>query len=77
MVCTDLYYDTENYLLKKEEKHNPSKNSFSTILCTEYKKFGDLTYCSKNIFKSEGGDQIVKLIDLKYNKDIKKSDFKY
>nr|WP_314499445.1 hypothetical protein [uncultured Chryseobacterium sp.] len=74
---TDLFYDTESFLLKKEEKKNASKNSFSTVLCTEYKKFGDLTYCSKHIFKSENGDQITNLIDLKYNKGIKKSDFKY
>lgn len=74
---TNLFYDTESFLLKKEEKRNPSKNSFSTILCVEYKKFGDLTNCSKNIFKSEDGDQVVTLLDLKYNKDIKKSDFKY
>jgi len=74
---TNLFYDTESFLLKKEEKRNPSKNSFSTIVCTDYKKFGDLTYCSKNIFKSENGDQVVTLLDLKYNKDIKKSDFKY
>lgn len=74
---TNLYYDTESFLLKKEEKKNPNKSSFSTILCTDYKKFGELTYCSKNIFKSENGDQVVSLIDLKYNKDIKKSDFKF
>lgn len=74
---TDLFYDTESFLLKKEEKKNASKNAFSTVLCTEYKKFGDLTYCSKHILKSENGDQITNLTDLKYNKGIKKSDFKY
>lgn len=73
----NLFYDTESFLLKKEEKSNPSKGSFGTIVCTDYKKIGELTYCSRTIFKSESGDQIVNLIDLKYNKDIKKSDFKF
>lgn len=74
---TNLYYDTESFLLKKEVKENPSKGSFSTILCNEYKKFGDLLYCSKNTFQSEDGDQVVTLIDLYYNKGIKRADFKY
>ncbi|PIF46234.1 hypothetical protein CLU96_3258 [Chryseobacterium sp. 52] len=73
----NLYYDTDSFLLKKEIKENPSKGSFSTILCNEYKKYGDLLYCSKNTFKSENGDQIVTLLDLYYNKDIKRADFKY
>ena len=74
---TNLYYDTETYLLKKEVDENPTKGSFSTTLCTEYKKFGDLTYCSKNTFQSENGDQVVTLLDLYYNREIKKSDFKF
>jgi hypothetical protein len=74
---TNLYYDTESFLLKKEVKENPSKGSFSTILCNEYKKFGDLLYCSKNTFQSEDGDQVLTLIELYYNKGIKRADFKY
>lgn len=74
---TNLYYDTESFLLKKEIKENPSKGSFSTILCNEYKKFGDLVYCSKTTLQSEDGDKVMTLVDLYYNKNIKKSDFKY
>ncbi|MDF2552369.1 MAG: hypothetical protein K0R77_1644 [Chryseobacterium sp.] len=74
---TNLYYNAESYLLNKEIHENPTKGSFSTTLCTEYKKFGDLTYCSKNTFRSENGDQVATIVDLYYNKDIKKSDFKF
>ena len=73
---TYLFYDTESSLLKKEVKENPVKGSFSTILCNEYKKFGDLTYCSKNTFRYDKGDQVLTLLDLYYNKNIKEKDFK-
>jgi hypothetical protein len=74
---TNLYYDTESFLLKKEVHENPTKGSFSTTLCTEYKKYGDLNYCSKTTLRSENGDQVMTLLDLYYNKNIRKSDFKF
>lgn len=72
----NLFYDTKDFLLKKEIKENPVKNSFSTILCEKYKKFKGLVHCSKTVLRSEDGDQILNLVDLSYNKNIDKKDFK-
>lgn len=71
-----LFYDAKSYLLKKETKENPDKNAFSTVIYNEYKKFGDLTYCSKTTFPTEDGEQIITLTDLYYNKKISEKDFK-
>lgn len=74
---TYLFYDkTSNLLAKSEVVKNPEKDSFSTVLYDDYKKFGDLTYETKQTFVSEEGNQIVKLIDLYYNKKISEKDFK-
>ncbi len=74
---TYLFYDkTSNLLAKSEVVKNPEKDSFSTVLYDDYKKFGDLTYETKQTFVSEEGNQVVKLIDLYYNKKISEKDFK-
>lgn len=72
-----LYYDKISHLLAKSEVvKNPEKNSFSVTLYDDYKKFGDLVYETKDTFVSENGDQVVKIVDLYYNKKISESDFK-
>ncbi|MDR3024038.1 hypothetical protein [Chryseobacterium sp.] len=74
---TYLYYDVKSFLLSKEETvENGNKNSFSTVLESDYKKFGDLWYATKSTFVSEDGNQEAKLVDLYYNKDIQDKDFK-
>lgn len=74
---TYLYYDkTSNLLAKSEVVKNPEKNSFSTVLYDDYKKFGDLTYETKQTFVSEDGNQVAKIVDLYYNKKISEKDFK-
>lgn len=74
---TYLYYDkTSNFLVKSEVVKNPEKDSFSVVLNDDYKKFGDLFYETKDTFISEDGDQVVKLVDLYYNKKISEKDFK-
>lgn len=72
-----LYYDkVSNLMAKSETIANPEKNSFSSILYDNYKKFGDLVNETKQIFVSEEGNQEVKLIELYYNKNITDKDFK-
>lgn len=74
---TYLYYDkSSNLLTKSEVVKDPEKNSFSTVLYDDYKKFGDLLYETKQTFVSEVGNQIAKVIDLYYNKKINEKDFK-
>ena len=74
---TYLYYDkSSNLLTKSEVVKDPEKNSFSTVLYDDYKKFGDLLYETKQTFVSEAGNQIAKVIDLYYNKKINEKDFK-
>lgn len=70
-TVTYLYYDLKTYLLNKQENvENNNKSAFSTILLSDYKKFGDLLYATKSTFVSEDGDQIATLVDLYYNKEI-------
>jgi hypothetical protein len=72
-----LYYDKiSNLLVKSEVVKNPEKNSFSVTLYDDYKKFGDLIYETKDTFVSEDGNQVVKIVDVYYNKKINESDFK-
>ncbi|SFI48690.1 hypothetical protein [Halpernia frigidisoli] len=73
---TYLYYDKKtNLLAEREVIKNGEKNSFSTILYDDYKKFGDLIYDTKNTFVSEDGNQISKIVELYYNKNITDKDF--
>ncbi|GAB0157520.1 hypothetical protein CHRYSEOSP005_27980 [Chryseobacterium sp. Alg-005] len=72
-----LYFDkVSNLLVKSEVIKNPEKNSFSTVLYEDYKKFGDLVYETKQTFISEDGSQVAKVVDLYYNKKINEKDFK-
>lgn len=74
---TYLYYDVKSFFLNKEETvENGEKNSFSTVLQSDYKKFGELWYATKSTFISESGNQEVRLVDLYYNKNIEEKDFK-
>lgn len=73
---TYLYYDAKSFLLSKEETvENAEKNTFSTILSSDYKKYGDLLYASKSVFISENGNHTLTLVDLYYNKGITDKDF--
>lgn len=62
--------------LKSEVVKDPEKNSYSTVLYDDFKKFGDLIYETKQTFVSEDGNQELKIIDLYYNKKISEKDFK-
>ncbi|MGE8512340.1 MAG: hypothetical protein ACN6N7_06505, partial [Chryseobacterium culicis] len=74
---TYLYYDVKSFFLSKEETvENGEKNAFSTVLQSDYKKFGDLWYANKLTFVSEDGNQEANLVDLYYNKNIEEKDFK-
>lgn len=74
---TYLYYDVKSFFLSKEETvENGEKNTFSTVLQSDYKKFGDLWYPTKSTFVSEDGNQEATLVDLYYNKNIEDKDFK-
>lgn len=71
-----LYYDKNSHLLAKSEVvKNAEKDSFSTKLYDDYKKFGDLVDASKITLVSENGDQIVYCKEIIYNKGISKKDF--
>lgn len=72
-----LYYDTKSHLMtKKEVVANIEKNSFSTVLFDDYKKFGELIYDTKETYISEDGNQVSIIEDLYYNKKISEKDFK-
>jgi len=74
---TYLYYDkASNLLVKSEVVKNAEKNSYSVSLYDDYKKFGDVVYETKDTFVSEDGNQVVKIVDLYYNKKISESNFK-
>lgn len=71
-----VYYDKNSkFLLKEETIKNANENSFSTVLYSNYKKYGEIFYASEMIMVSESGNQIAKVIDLYYNKNISASDF--
>lgn len=74
---TYLYYDkVSGFLVKSEVVKDPEKNSYSTVLYDDFKKFGDLIYETKQTFVSEDGNQESKIIELYYNKKISEKDFK-
>ena len=74
---TYLYYDVKSFFLSKEETvENGEKNTFSTVLQSDYKKFGDLWYATQSTFVSESGNQGANLVELYYNKGIEENDFK-
>ena len=74
---TYLYYDkVSGLLVKSEVVKDPEKNSYSTVLYNDFKKFGDLIYETKQTFVSEDGNQESKIIELYYNKKISEKDFK-
>ncbi|RXM38647.1 hypothetical protein BOQ62_16405 [Chryseobacterium sp. CH21] len=72
-----LYYDIKSFFLSKEETvENGEKNTFSTVLQSDYKKFGDLWNATKSTFVSEDGNQEATLVELYYNKNIEDKYFK-
>lgn len=71
-----FYYDKSTYyMIKSEVIASPEKDTFSTVLFDDYKKFGDLVYETKQTYISENGEQVVKIVDLYYNKKISDKDF--
>lgn len=71
-----VYYDKKsNFLLKEETLINANENSFSTVLYSNYKKYGDIFYASEMTMVTESGNQIAKVIELYYNKNITETDF--
>ncbi|WP_426481311.1 hypothetical protein [Chryseobacterium sp. R2ACT005] len=74
---TYLYYDVKSFFLSKEETvENGEKNTFSKVLKSDYKKFGDLWNATQSTFVSESGNQEANLVELYYNKGIEENDFK-
>lgn len=74
---TYLYYDkTSSLLIKSETVQDAEKNTFSSVLHEDYKKFGGLMCQSKNIFISEKGEnQVAQVVEIIYNKKITEKDF--
>lgn len=72
-----LYYDEKSFFLLKEETvKNGEKNSFSTVLYGDYKKFNKLTYCTTMRFGTDDNVQSAKIVELFYNEKVSETDFK-
>ncbi|MBB4802416.1 hypothetical protein HNP37_002489 [Flavobacterium nitrogenifigens] len=71
-----LYFDSKSGFLIKSETVNGAKDSFSTVVFSDFKKFNKLTYFSKMKFGVEKDAQSAKIIELLYNEKVSASDFK-
>jgi predicted CopG family antitoxin len=72
-----LYYDVKaSFLIKSETVKEGEKNSFSTIIYGEYKKFKKLTYFTTMRFGTDNDAQSAKIIELYYNEKVSEIDFK-
>lgn len=71
-----LYFDVESGFLIKSETLNGAKDSFSTVVFSDFKKFNKLTYFSTMKFGVEKDAQSAKIMELFYNEKVSASDFK-
>lgn len=71
-----LYFDVKSGFLLKSETVNGEKDSFSTVVFSDFKKFNKLTYFSTMKFGVEKDAQSAKIIELFYNEKVSTSDFK-
>lgn len=71
-----LYYDKESYYLLKSEKIlNAEKNTFSTTLYSNYKKFKNVILCTEMKFGDNGQFQNAKIVKLLINEAVTDKDF--
>lgn len=72
-----FYFDKTSYLaLKNDVIENNNKSSFSTVIYSNFKKFGNLIYSTEEKL-SEGNDiKTTKLEELLINEKITESDFR-
>lgn len=72
-----LYFSKTTFFMLREDKvANTEKDSFSTTLFSEYKKFGQLTFYTIMKFGTEKNAQTGKIVNLLVNEQITESDFK-
>lgn len=73
-----LYYDrSTGNPVKYDVIKDGEKNTYSTVLYSNFKKYGDLVNETIQTFLSEGdAPQKVKLVEMYYNKKITEADFK-
>jgi len=64
------------YTLREDKVSNKEKDSFSTTLFSDYKKFGNLTYYTVMKFGEADNYQTGKIITLLVNEKISEEDFK-
>jgi hypothetical protein len=71
-----LYYDKKTYFLVKTEKIiNAEKNTFSTVLYSNYKKFNEITYFTEMKFGNNGQYQTATIVKLLVNEMVTDKDF--
>jgi hypothetical protein len=71
-----LYYSKANYYLLREDKVSDlEKDSFSTTLFSDYKKFGNLTMYTTMKFGVGDQFQEGKIINLLVNEQVAEKDF--
>ncbi|MBF4467687.1 hypothetical protein [Flavobacterium sp. LC2016-12] len=71
-----LYFDDKTSFLIKSETVNGEKESFSTVVYGDFKKFGKLTYFTTMRFGADKDSQTAKIEELFYNEKVSENDFK-
>ncbi len=71
-----LYFSKASYYLLREDKvSDKEKGAFSTVLFSDYKKFGRLIHYTRMQFGQDGDFQTGRIVQLKANENISDKDF--
>jgi hypothetical protein len=72
-----LYFDKESKLLQRDDKvEDVNKNSFSTTIYVNYKKYSGLTFASEMKIGDKDSMQTLTVVELKINSGVSEIDFK-